>query len=254
MMPWSEEGKAAARSGPRRAQAAGGRAEAGDRLVTAPRTLFDKVWDAHVVQRRGRAARRRCCTWICTWCTRSPRPRRSRGCDWRAAACAGRSSRSPRVDHNVSTGDRRLPIADQISARQVARAGQERAGVRGRALRPREPGAGDRPRDRPRAGHHPARAWSSSAATPTPPPTAPSAPWPSASARARWSTCSPRSASSSPGPARWRCASTGVPSAGVTAKDLVLALIRRIGTAGATGHVDRVHRRGHPRRFRWKAG
>ena len=30
---------------------------------------------------------------------------------------------------------------------------------------------------------------------------------------------------------------TGVPAAGVTAKDLVLALIRRIGTAGATGHV-----------------
>jgi 3-isopropylmalate/(R)-2-methylmalate dehydratase large subunit len=30
---------------------------------------------------------------------------------------------------------------------------------------------------------------------------------------------------------------TGVPSEGVTAKDLVLALIRRIGTAGATGHV-----------------
>jgi 3-isopropylmalate/(R)-2-methylmalate dehydratase large subunit len=29
----------------------------------------------------------------------------------------------------------------------------------------------------------------------------------------------------------------GLPAAGVTAKDLVLALIRRIGTAGATGHV-----------------
>jgi 3-isopropylmalate/(R)-2-methylmalate dehydratase large subunit len=29
----------------------------------------------------------------------------------------------------------------------------------------------------------------------------------------------------------------GLPTAGVTAKDLVLALIRRIGTAGATGHV-----------------
>jgi 3-isopropylmalate/(R)-2-methylmalate dehydratase large subunit len=30
---------------------------------------------------------------------------------------------------------------------------------------------------------------------------------------------------------------SGIPAAGVTAKDLVLALIRRIGTAGATGHV-----------------
>ena len=65
-------------------------AEAGDRLVTAPRTLFEKVWDAHVVQPGARAGRR-CSTWTCTWCTRSPRPRRSRGCGWRAAGCAGPS-------------------------------------------------------------------------------------------------------------------------------------------------------------------
>ena len=48
MMPWSEEGKAGGRRALGRAQGAGG-AEGGDGLVTAPRTLFDKVWDAHVV-------------------------------------------------------------------------------------------------------------------------------------------------------------------------------------------------------------
>ena len=34
---------------------------------------------------------------------------------------------------------------------------------------------------------------------------------------------------------------------GVTAKDIVLAIIGKIGTAGGTGHVDRVRRRGDPR-------
>ena len=35
--------------------------------------------------------------------------------------------------------------------------------------------------------------------------------------------------------------------AGVTAKDIILAIIGEIGTAGGTGHVDRVCRRGDPR-------
>ncbi len=39
------------------------------------------------------------------------------------------------------------------------------------------------------------------------------------------------------GPERWRCGSTGTPQPGVYAKDLILALIRRIGTAGGAGHV-----------------
>ena len=131
MMPWSEEGKGAA-SEPRpspRSRAV--RRHRGAGLATrCPRTLFDKVWDAHVVAAGGRPAGRRCSTWTCTWSTRSPRRRRSRGSGWRAGGCGGPTSRVATVDHNVPTGDRRLPIADQISARQVAHPGAERARVR----------------------------------------------------------------------------------------------------------------------------
>ena len=99
-----------------------------------PRTLFEKVWDAHVV---------------------GPADPDAAGADAPALLyvdlhlvhevtspqafdglrLAGRRVRRPdltvaTVDHNVPTGDRRLPIADEISARQVAalvrNAGRER--------------------------------------------------------------------------------------------------------------------------------
>ena len=40
---------------------------------------------------------------------------------------------------------------------------------------------------------------------------------------------------------------------GVTAKDIILAIIGEIGTAGGTGHVHRICRRGDPRAVAWKA-
>ena len=64
-----------------------------------------------------------------------------------------------------------------------------------------------------------------------------SAPSPSASAPPKWVTCSQRSACCSasrrPSPSTW---STGLPP-GVTAKDLILAIIGKIGVSGGTGHV-----------------
>ena len=41
---------------------------------------------------------------------------------------------------------------------------------------------------------------------------------------------------------------------GVTAKDLALAIIGRIGTAGGTGHAIEFARRARSARCRWKAG
>ena len=41
---------------------------------------------------------------------------------------------------------------------------------------------------------------------------------------------------------------------GVTAKDIILALIAKIGIGGGTGHVFEYTRRGDPRARRWKSG
>ncbi len=40
--------------------------------------------------------------------------------------------------------------------------------------------------------------------------------------------------------------------AGITAKDIVLAIIGRIGTAGGNGHAIEFARRGNPQRCPWK--
>ncbi len=61
----------------------------------------------------------RCCTSTCTWCTRSPLPRPSRDFGSRSGNRDRWPERLATVDHNVPTGDRRLPIADPIAAQQV---------------------------------------------------------------------------------------------------------------------------------------
>ena len=63
----------------------------------------------------------RCSTSTCNWSTRS-RPRRHlRGCGWRGARCAVPIAPIATVDHNVpTTKEGRLNIVDQISAKQIA--------------------------------------------------------------------------------------------------------------------------------------
>ena len=64
-----------------------------------------------------------------------------------------------------------------------------------------------------------------------------SAPSPSASARPKSATCSRRSACCSASRRRSRSKSTADCATAVTAKDLILAIIGKIGVAGGTGHV-----------------
>ena len=59
----------------------------------------------------------------------------------------------------------------------------------------------------------------------------------SASARAKWSTSSPRRPCPQSKPQTFRIAVEGELPTGVTAKDIILAIIGRIGTDGATGCV-----------------
>ena len=89
-------------------------------MSTEPKTLFEKVWEQHVVvEPQGRA--HRCSTSTCNWSMRSLRRRHLRVCAWPAARCAGPIARIATVDHNVPTTiEGRLNIVDQIAAKQIA--------------------------------------------------------------------------------------------------------------------------------------
>src|SRR6266581_3748977 len=82
-----------------------------------PRTLFDKVWASHVVQRLPDGPELLYVDLHLIHEVTSPQA-------FEGLRLAGRRVRRPdltvaTVDHNVPTGDRSLPIADPIAARQV---------------------------------------------------------------------------------------------------------------------------------------
>src|ERR687897_12847 len=81
------------------------------------RTLFDKVWDAHVVSELPAGPALLYVDLHLVHEVTSPQA-------FEGLRLGGRRVRRPEltiatVDHNVPTGDRRLPIADELSARQV---------------------------------------------------------------------------------------------------------------------------------------
>jgi 3-isopropylmalate/(R)-2-methylmalate dehydratase large subunit len=83
-----------------------------------PRTLFEKVWDAHVVSQLAEGPALLYVDLHLVHEVTSPQA-------FEGLRLAGRPVRRPEltvatVDHNVPTGDRRLPIADEVSARQIA--------------------------------------------------------------------------------------------------------------------------------------
>ena len=88
------------------------------RVGSVGRTLFAKVWDAHVVHRLESGADLLYVDLHLVHEVTSPQA-------FEGLRLAGRRVRRPdltvaTVDHNVSTGDRSLPIADELSERQVA--------------------------------------------------------------------------------------------------------------------------------------
>ncbi len=85
--------------------------------MTAPRTLFRKVWDAHVVSEVPGGPALLYVDLHLVHEVTTPQA-------FEGLRLAGRRVRRPErtiatVDHNVPTGDRALPIADPISAQQV---------------------------------------------------------------------------------------------------------------------------------------
>ena len=82
------------------------------------RTLFDKVWDAHLVHQDDGGPALLYVDLHLVHEVTSPQA-------FEGLRLAGRRVRRPdltlaTVDHNVPTGDRRLPIADEVAARQLS--------------------------------------------------------------------------------------------------------------------------------------
>jgi 3-isopropylmalate/(R)-2-methylmalate dehydratase large subunit len=200
----------------------------------APRTLFEKVWSAHVVHQADGGPALLYVDLHLVHEVTSPQA-------FEGLRLAGRRVRRPErtlatVDHNVPTGDRRLPIADETAARQVAALvrnareagielfdldspGQGIVHVIGPELGVTQPGMVIVCGDSHTSTHGAFGALAFGIGT-------------SEVEHVLATQCVVQSR-----PRTMEVRFAGHPAAGVTAKDLVLALIRRIGTAGATGYV-----------------
>ena len=199
-----------------------------------PRTLFEKVWDAHVVSELPDGPALLYVDLHLVHEVTSPQA-------FEGLRLSGRRVRCPEltvatVDHNVSTGDRRLPIADELSARQVQALvnNAEEFGIRlfdldspeqgivhviGPELGFTQPGMTIVCGDSHTSTHGAFGALAFGIGT-------------SEVEHVLATQCIVQSR-----PRTMEVRYDGKLGAGVSAKDLVLALIRRIGTAGAAGHV-----------------
>jgi 3-isopropylmalate/(R)-2-methylmalate dehydratase large subunit len=198
------------------------------------RTLFEKVWDAHVVSRLPDGPALLYVDLHLVHEVTSPQA-------FEGLRLAGRPVRRPdltvaTIDHNVSTGDRRLPIVDQLSRAQVdalVRNARE-FGVElfdldspeqgivhviGPELGLTQPGMTIVCGDSHTSTHGAFGALAFGIGT-------------SEVEHVLATQCVMQSR-----PRTMEVRFTGRTQPGVSAKDLILALIRRIGTAGGAGHV-----------------
>ena len=202
--------------------------------MSSPRTLFEKVWDAHVVHRLPEGPELLYVDLHLIHEVTSPQA-------FDGLRLAGRRVRRPdltvaTVDHNVPTGDRSLPIADGIAARQVealsANAGDFRielfdlaspqqgiVHVIGPELGLTQPGMLIACGDSHTSTHGAFGALAFGIGT-------------SEVEHVLATQCLVLSR-----PKTMEVRFDGAPSPGVTPKDMILGLIGKIGTAGATGYV-----------------
>src|SRR5947209_1537259 len=197
-------------------------------------TLFDRIWSAHVVQELADGVALLYVDLHLVHEVTSPQ----------AFAGLRRESRGVRrpertlatVDHSIPTGDRSRPIADAVAARQVealgsnarefgielfdlASPGQGIVHVIGPELGATQPGMVIACGDSHTATHGAFGAFALGIGT-------------SEVEHVLATQCV-----ALPRPHTLAARITGARRSGVSAKDLILALIGRIGTAGATGHV-----------------
>ncbi|HEU4648750.1 MAG TPA: 3-isopropylmalate dehydratase large subunit [Gemmatimonadales bacterium] len=202
--------------------------------MTAPRTLFQKVWDAHVVHQPADGPALLYVDLHLVHEVTSPQA-------FDGLRLAGRQVRRPErtlatVDHNVSTGDRSLPIADPIAATQIATlerntaefgvelfglrsAGQGIVHVIGPELGATQPGMTIVCGDSHTSTHGAFGALAFGIGT-------------SEVEHVLATQCLVQSR-----PKTMEVRFSGQPGRGITAKDFILALIGQIGTGGGTGYV-----------------
>jgi 3-isopropylmalate/(R)-2-methylmalate dehydratase large subunit len=199
-----------------------------------PRTLFEKVWDAHVVSQVPDGPALLYVDLHLVHEVTSPQA-------FEGLRLNGRRVRRPELtvatlDHNVPTGDRRLPIADEVSARQMEtlERNAREFGIQlfdldspeqgivhviGPELGLTQPGMTVVCGDSHTSTHGAFGALAFGIGT-------------SEVEHVLATQCVVQTR-----PRTMEIHFAGLPDAGVSAKDLILALIRRIGTSGATGHV-----------------
>jgi 3-isopropylmalate/(R)-2-methylmalate dehydratase large subunit len=197
-------------------------------------TLFDKVWDSHLVHQDDGGPALLYVDLHLVHEVTSPQA-------FEGLRLAGRRIRRPdltlaTVDHNVPTGDRSLPIADQVAARQLSTlvSNARAAGIElhdlgspdqgivhviGPELGATRPGSVIVCGDSHTSTHGAFGALAFGIGT--------------SEVEHVLATQCIRQAR----PRTMQVRFDGIPRRGVGAKDLILALIRRIGTAGGTGYV-----------------
>ena len=215
-------------------------------ISNAPRTMFEKIWDAHVVRAEaGKPALLYIDLHLVHEVT-SPQA-------FEGLRLTGRGVRRPHrtiatMDHNVPTTDRSLPVVDPIARQQMdtlaincAEFGvtlydvhspqQGIVHIIGPEQGMTQPGMTICCGDSHTATHGAFGALAFGIGT-------------SEVEHILATQCLPQSR-----PKTMQIDVSGELGPGVTAKDVILAIIGKIGTAGATGYVDRVHGRSHPFAF-----
>jgi len=203
-------------------------------IASTTKTLFDRIWDAHVVQQLADDVALLYVDLHLVHEVTSPQA-------FAGLRAAGRSVRRPErtlatVDHNVPTGDRSLPVDDPVAARQLDALGvnarefgielfdlaspnQGIVHVIAPELGATQPGMLIVCGDSHTSTHGAFGAFALGLGT-------------SEVEHVLATQCLVL-----PKPRNLEAHFTGVRAPGVSAKDLILALIGRIGTAGAAGHV-----------------